>query len=182
MNTSDGKMTINLPRRKFLHLAAGAAALPAVSRVARAQAYPTKSVRLIVGFPAGGTTDILARLMAEWLSGRLGQRFTVENRPGAASNIAAEAAIKSPPDGYTLLMISSVNAINATLYDRLNFDSTRDIAPVAGIMRLPNVMAVPLHCGSTPFPNSLPMPRLVPTRSKWLRSASRPVCQASCLR
>jgi tripartite-type tricarboxylate transporter receptor subunit TctC len=143
MNTSDGKMTINLPRRKFLHLAAGAAALPAVSRVARAQAYPTKSVRLIVGFPAGGTTDILARLMAEWLSGRLGQRFTVENRPGAASNIAAEAAIKSPPDGYTLLMISSVNAINATLYDRLNFDSTRDIAPVAGIMRLPNVMAVP---------------------------------------
>jgi tripartite-type tricarboxylate transporter receptor subunit TctC len=131
-----------LPRRRFLHLAAGAAALPIAFRRARAQTYPARPVRLIVGFPPGGTSDVLARLIGEWLSERLGQRFIVENRPGAASNTAVEAVVKSPPDGYTLLMISTVNAINATLYGNLNFDLTRDLAPVANIMRLPNVMAV----------------------------------------
>jgi tripartite-type tricarboxylate transporter receptor subunit TctC len=133
---------MKLPRRRFLHLAAGAAALPIACRMARAQTYPARPVRLIVGFPPGGTSDVLARLIGEWLSERLGQRFIVENRPGAASNTAVEAVVKSPPDGYTLLMISTVNAINATLYGNLNFDLTRDLAPVANIMRLPNVMAV----------------------------------------
>src|SRR6266550_3149899 len=104
-------------RRKFLHLAAGAAALPAVSRFAWAQTYPVRPVRIIVGFAAGGPTDIVARLMGQWLSEHLGQPFVIENRPGAASNIAAEAVVKSPPDGYTLLQITIVNAVNATLYD-----------------------------------------------------------------
>src|SRR5262245_28676226 len=133
---------MNLPRRKFLHLAAGAAALPAVSRVARAQTYPTRPVRLIVGFPAGGGADILARLTAQWLSERLGQPFIVENRPGAGTNIATEAVVRAPPDGYTLLVVSSANAINATLYDKLNFNFIRDIAPIAGIVRFPLVMVV----------------------------------------
>jgi tripartite-type tricarboxylate transporter receptor subunit TctC len=129
-------------RRQFLQLAAGAAALPAVSRIARAQAYPTRPVRIIVGFPAGGAFDILARLMGQWLSGRLGQQFIVENRPGAGSNIGTEAAIRAPADGYTLLLLGSPNAINATLYDKLNFNFIRDIAPVASLVRLPNVMEV----------------------------------------
>src|SRR5262245_57905747 len=106
------------PRRQFLHLAAGAAALSAASRVARAQAYPTRPVRIIVGFAPGGATDIMARLMGQWLSERLGQQFIVENRPGAASNVAAEAVVNAPPDGYTLLVATSVNAINATVYDK----------------------------------------------------------------
>jgi tripartite-type tricarboxylate transporter receptor subunit TctC len=125
-----------------MHLAAGAAALPAVSRIARAQAYPARPVRIIVGFPPGGGTDILARLMGQWLSERLGQQFVIENRPGAASNIATEAVARAPADGYSLLLASGVNAINATLYDKLNFNFIRDIAPVAGIIRVPNVMAV----------------------------------------
>ena len=120
---------MKLPRRQFLHLAAGAAALPAVSRIARAQAYPSRPVRIIVGFAAGGSADILARLMGQWLSERLGQPFVIENRPGAGSNIGTEAVVRAPPDGYTLLLASSANAIAATLYDRLNFDFTRDIAP-----------------------------------------------------
>ena len=124
---------MKLPRRQFLHLAAGAAALPAVSRIARAQAYPSRPVRIIVGFAAGGSADILARLMGQWLSERLGQPFVIENRPGAGSNIGTEAVVRAPPDGYTLLLASSANAIAATLYDRLNFDFTRDIAPVAGV-------------------------------------------------
>jgi len=129
---------MKLPRRKFLHLAAGAAALPAVSRVAWAQSYPSRPVRLIVGFPPGGVGDISSRLMGQWLSDRLGQPFVIENRPGAASNIATEAVVKAPPDGYTLLHVSTTNAINATLYDKLNF--RRDIAPVAGIIRVPLVI------------------------------------------
>jgi tripartite-type tricarboxylate transporter receptor subunit TctC len=134
---------LKLPhRRQFMHLAAGAAALPAVSRIARAQAYPARPVRIIVGFPPGGGTDILARLMGQWLSERLGQQFVIENRPGAASNIATEAVARAPADGYSLLLASGVNAINATLYDKLNFNFIRDIAPVAGIIRVPNVMAV----------------------------------------
>jgi tripartite-type tricarboxylate transporter receptor subunit TctC len=133
---------MKFPRREFLHLAAGAAALPAVSRVAWAQTYPTRPVRMIVGFPAGGTTDMIARLMGQWLSEHLGQQFIIENRPGAASNIATEAAVRAPPDGYTFLMASSANAINATLYERLNYNFIRDIAPVAGIFRAPYVLDV----------------------------------------
>jgi tripartite-type tricarboxylate transporter receptor subunit TctC len=123
-------------------LAAGAAALPGVSRLARAQTYPTKPVRLVVGFAAGGGSDINARVMGQWLSERLGQQFVIENRPGAGTNIATEAVVKSPPDGYTLLMVTPANAINATLYDKLNFVFLRDIVPVAGMIRVPNVMEV----------------------------------------
>jgi tripartite-type tricarboxylate transporter receptor subunit TctC len=133
---------MKLPRRHFLHLAAGAAALPAVSRIARAQAYPTRPVRIIVGFPPGGPSDILARLMGQWLSERLGQPFVVENRPGAASNIATEAVVRGPADGYTLLLVADSAAINATLYDKLNFNFIRDIVPIAGIVRQPLVMLV----------------------------------------
>jgi tripartite-type tricarboxylate transporter receptor subunit TctC len=129
-------------RRKFLHLAAGAAALPAVSRIAGAQSYPSRPVRIIVGFPAGGGVDIIARLMGQWLSERLGQPFLIENRPGAGSNIATEAVVRAAPDGYTLLLVHASNAINATLYDKLNFNFIRDIAPVAGIIVVPNVMVV----------------------------------------
>ena len=133
---------MKLPRRNFLHLAAGAAALPAVSRITWAQAYPSRPVRIIVGFAAGGVGDITARLMGQWLSERLGQSFLVENRPGAASNIGTEAVVKATLDGYTLLLASSTNAINATLYDKLNFNFIRDIAPVATISRNTFVMAV----------------------------------------
>ena len=133
---------MKLPRRSFLHLAAGAAALPAVSRVAGAETYPTRPVRWIVGFPPGGTFDIVARLLGQWLSERLGQQFIVENRPGAGTNIGTEAVVRAPADGYTLLMIGSWNAINATLYDKLNFNFSRDIAPVASIARSPSVMLV----------------------------------------
>ncbi len=133
---------MKLPRRTFLHLAAGAAALPAVSRIAWAQAYPTRPVRIIVGFPAGGGVDIIARLMGQWLSERLGQPFLIENRPGAGSNIATEVVVRAPADGYTLLLVHASNAINATLYDKLNFHFIRDIAPVAGIIIVPNVMVL----------------------------------------
>src|SRR5256712_5001507 len=133
---------MKLPRRQFRHLAAGAAVLPALSRVARAQAYPTRPVRLIVGFAAGGGADIVARLIGQWLSERRGQSFVIENRPGAGSNIATEAVVRAPPDGYTLLLVHASNAINTTLYDKLNFNFIRDIAPVAGILVVPNVMLV----------------------------------------
>jgi tripartite-type tricarboxylate transporter receptor subunit TctC len=133
---------MKLPRRQFLHLAAGAAALPAVSRIARAQAYPTRPVRIIVPIAAGGTNDIVARLMGQWLSERLGQPFVVENRPGSGTNIGTEAAVRAPPDGYTLLLVGPANAINATLYDKLSFNFLRDIAPVASVIRVPNVMVV----------------------------------------
>jgi tripartite-type tricarboxylate transporter receptor subunit TctC len=133
---------MKLPRRKFLHLAAGAAALPALSRFACAQSYPTRPVRIIVGFPGGSASDTTARLIGQWLSERLGQQFVVENRPGAASNLAAEAAVHAPPDGYTLLLVTSVNAINAKLYDNLSFDLVRDIVPVARLCRGPGVMEV----------------------------------------
>jgi tripartite-type tricarboxylate transporter receptor subunit TctC len=129
-------------RRQFLHLAAGAAALPAISRIARAQAYPTRPVRIIVGFPAGGPSDTVARLLGQWLSDRLGQPFIVENRPGAASNIAVEAVVRAPADGYTLLQVTSANAVNASLYDKLNFNFIRNIAPVAGTTRSPLVLEV----------------------------------------
>jgi tripartite-type tricarboxylate transporter receptor subunit TctC len=133
---------MKMPRRRFLHLAAGAAALPVVSRMAHAQAYPTRPVRVVFGFPAGGTLDILARLIGQWLQVRLGQPFVVETRPGAGGNIGTEAVVRAPPNGYTLLLIGPNNAISATLYDKLNFDFIRDIVPIAGIMRAPNVMEV----------------------------------------
>ena len=126
---------MKLPRRQFLHLAAGAAVLPAVSRIARAQTYPSRPVRWIVGFSAGGTTDILARLMSQWLSERLGQQFIIENRPGAGTNIALQAAVNSRPDGYTLVSVTSSNASNATLYESLPFNLQRDIIPVAALSR-----------------------------------------------
>src|SRR5215470_4283211 len=133
---------MKLPRRNFLHLAAGAATLPAVSPIASAQTYPSRPVRIIVGFPAAGGTDITARLIGQWLSERLGQQFVIENRPGAGTNIATEAVVRAPADGYTLLLVTASNAFNATLYDKLNFNFIRDIAPVAGIMRVPSVMLV----------------------------------------
>jgi tripartite-type tricarboxylate transporter receptor subunit TctC len=133
---------LRLARRKFLHLAAGAAALPALSRFVWAQAYPSRPVRIIVGFPAGGPVDIVARLMGQWLSERLGQQFVVENRPGAGGNIATEVAIRAQADGYTLLSVVSPHAINATLYDKLNFNFVRDIAAVAGIIREPQFIEV----------------------------------------
>jgi tripartite-type tricarboxylate transporter receptor subunit TctC len=131
-----------LPRRQFLHLAAGAAALPVVSRDARAQTYPTKPVRMIVGFAAGGATDITARLIGQWLSDRLGQQFIIENRPGATANIATEAVVRAVPDGYTLLTFDGSSAINATLYGKLSFNFIRDITPIASIHRVPLVMQV----------------------------------------
>ena len=133
---------MKLARRQFLHLAAGATALPAVSRIAWAQTYPARPVRIVVGLTAGSASDIVARLVGQWLSERLGQQFVVENRPGAGTNIAAEAVVRSVPDGYTLLLTASPNAINASLYDKLSFNFIRDIAPVAAISREPNVIVV----------------------------------------
>jgi tripartite-type tricarboxylate transporter receptor subunit TctC len=133
---------MKLPRRKFLHLAVGATALPAVSRFARAQTYPVRPVHIIVGFAPAGGTDIMARLIGQWLSEQLGQQFIIENRPGAASNIGTEMVVNAPPDGYTLLVATFVNAVNATLYDKLDFNFIRDIAPVASIARDPFAMEV----------------------------------------
>jgi tripartite-type tricarboxylate transporter receptor subunit TctC len=133
---------MKLPRRQFLHLAAGAAALPAASRIARAQTYPSRPVRVIVGVPAGGSTDITARLIGQWLSDRFGQQFIFENRVGAGGNIAAEAVVRAPPDGYTFLIVGASNTINTTFYDKLSFDLVGDIAPVAGVVRIPLVMEV----------------------------------------
>jgi tripartite-type tricarboxylate transporter receptor subunit TctC len=133
---------MKLPRRQFLHLAAGAAALPAVSRIVRAQTYPSRPVRFIVGFAPAGGNDIVARLIGQWLSERLGQTFIIENRPGAATNIATEAVVNAPPDGYTLLLAGTPNATNATLYGSLKFNFIRDITPVAGIAGGPLVLVV----------------------------------------
>jgi tripartite-type tricarboxylate transporter receptor subunit TctC len=133
---------MKLQRRQLLHLAAGAVALPAVPRIARAQAYPSRPVRIIVGFPPGGLNDITARLIGQWLSDRLGQNFLIENRAGAGGNVGTEAVVRAPADGYTLLLASTPDFINATFYDKLAFNFIRDIAPVAGIVRVPLVMEV----------------------------------------
>jgi tripartite-type tricarboxylate transporter receptor subunit TctC len=143
---------MKIPRRRFLELAAGAAALPATSRAARAQAYPMRPVRLVVGFPPGGTGDIVARLVGQWLSERLGQPFIIENRPGAASNIATEAAVRAAPDGYTLLLASVANAVNATLYQKLNYNFIREIVPVATIASTPQVLDVNLSLPTKTVP------------------------------
>src|SRR5947199_149328 len=133
---------MKLPRRQFLHLVAGAAALPAMSRVAMAQAYPTRPVRLIAPVAPAGASDITARLIGQWLSERLGQSFVIENRPGGGNNIGTEAVVRAPADGYTLLLITPSNAVNATLYGKLNFDFIKDIAPVGGITQVSNVVLV----------------------------------------
>ena len=133
---------MKLPRRNFLHLAAGAAALSAVSRIAQAQTYPTRPVRVIVPFAPAGTTDIAARLMGQWLSERLGQPFVIENRPGASTTIGTEVVVRAPADGYTLLLATPSSAINATLFEKLSYNFLRDIVPIAGIFRVPNVMVV----------------------------------------
>jgi len=133
---------MKLPRREFLRLAATAGALPALTRTALALDYPTRPVRVLVGFAPGSTTDILGRLIGQWLSQQLGQPFIIDNRPGAGGNVATEAAVNSPADGYTLLMVAPANTINMSLYDKLNFNFMRDMAPVAGVVRVPNVLEV----------------------------------------
>jgi tripartite-type tricarboxylate transporter receptor subunit TctC len=143
---------MKLPRRTFLHLGVGAAALPVVTRIAFAQAYPTGPVRVIAPFAPGGAVDIIARLIGQWLSERLGQPFVIENRPGAAGNIGAEAVVRAPADGYTLLLVGGWNAINATLYDKLSFNFIRDIAPVASVVRSPYVMVVNPSVPTTTIP------------------------------
>ena len=153
---------MKLPRRTFLHLAAGAAAFPAVSRMARAQAYPSRPVRIVVGFPAGGATDIQARLMGQWLSERLGQQFIVENRAGASGNIGTEAVAKAPADGYTLLQIVTPHAINAALYTNLSFDFIRDIAPVICVARLAYVVVVHPSVPATTIPEFIAHARASP--------------------
>ncbi len=133
---------MKLPRRKVLRLAAGAAAMPAISRIARAETYPTRPVHIVVGVAAGGPNDTVARLLGQWLSEQLGRQFVVENHTGAGGNVATEAVVRAPADGYTLLLVTSANAVNATLYDKSNFNFVTDIAPVAAIMRVPNVLVV----------------------------------------
>jgi tripartite-type tricarboxylate transporter receptor subunit TctC len=138
-------------RRRFLHFVVGAAAVPAISRAARADTYPSHPVRLVVGFAAGSTTDILGRLMGQWLSERLGQQFVIENHPGAGGNVGAEIVVRSPPDGYTLYMVPPAVAANPALYSNLSFDFLKDAAPVAGVVRVPNVVEVNPSFRSKPF-------------------------------
>ena len=163
-------MKVKLPRRTFLYLAAGAAALPVVSSIARAQAYPTRPVRFIHGFAAGGSGDIAARLIAQLLSDRLGQQFIVENRTGAGGNIAVEAVARAPADGYTLLQLNVANAINTALYEKLNFNLLNDIVPVASFMRVPNVMEVTLSLPVKTVPEFIAYARANPGRISFASS------------
>ena len=153
---------MKLHRRKFLHLVTGAVALPTAPPIARAQVYPSRPVRIIVGFPAGGSVDIVARLTGQWLSARLGQQFVIENRAGAGSNIGAEEVVRAPPDGYTLLQISSSNAFNAALYENLKFNFIRDITPVASIMRVPGAMVVNQSVSAKTVPGFIAYAKLNP--------------------
>jgi tripartite-type tricarboxylate transporter receptor subunit TctC len=155
-------MAMKFPRRKFLHVAAGAAALPSLWLGAAADDYPTRPVKIVVGFAAGGAVDIVARLIAQWLSERIGQQCVVENRPGAGNNIATEYVLKSDPDGYTLLLTNPTNAINATYYENLPYDFIRDSAPVAGIMRVPNVMEVSPLLPTTTVPEFVALAKASP--------------------
>jgi tripartite-type tricarboxylate transporter receptor subunit TctC len=159
-----GGTLLQFPRRQFLHLAAGAAALPAVSRIARAQPYPTRPVRLMVGFAPGQAIDIVARLMAQWLSERLAQQFIIENRPGAGGNIAAEVVARAPADGYALLVVGANYAINATLYEKLNYNLIRDIVPVASIYRVIQVMEVNPAFPATTVPEFITYAKANPGR------------------
>jgi tripartite-type tricarboxylate transporter receptor subunit TctC len=167
-----------------LHLAASAAALPAVPRLAWAQAYPTRPVRLIVGWPPGGAADVFARLIGQPLSERLGQQFVIENRPGAGGNLAVEAVLKAAPDGYTLLMIGSNNAFNATLYDNLSFNFVRDIAPVASIYRGPGVLVVHPLFPAKSVPELIAYAKSNPGKVNMASglSGARSMCTASCSR
>ena len=156
---------MKLRRRNFVQLAAATVALSAVLRIARAQSYPTRPVRIIVPFAPGGSTDITARLIGQWLSERLGQQFLIENRPGAGSNIGTEVVVNAPPDGYTLLLVGASSAINATLYEKLNFNFLRDITPIAGIISIPFIMAVGPSFPAKKFPSLLLMPKAILARS-----------------
>jgi tripartite-type tricarboxylate transporter receptor subunit TctC len=158
---------MKLPRRNFLHLAAGAAALPAVSRLAWAQAYPSRPVRLVVGYAPGGAGDISMRLLGQWLSERFGQQFIVENRTGAGTNIATESVVRATADGYTLLMSSAANAINATLYDRLNFNFIRDTTPISGILRTPHVIVVHPSFSAKTLPEFIAYAKANPGKVTW---------------
>jgi tripartite-type tricarboxylate transporter receptor subunit TctC len=169
---------MKLPRRQFLHLAAGAAALTALPRTGSAQTYPNRPVRWIVPYPPGGATDIPARLIGQYLSERLGQPFVIENRTGAGANIGTEAVVRSPPDGYTLLFISTANMINATYYTKLPFNFMRDIAPVAGLLRVPIVLVVNPSVPAKTVPRLI-RERLVPPRQA---SAHRCISRPSCSR
>jgi tripartite-type tricarboxylate transporter receptor subunit TctC len=173
---------MKLTRRKFLHLVVSA--LPAVSRIAWAQAYPTEPVRLIATTAAGGTQDVLARLIGQWLAERIGKPFIIESRSGGGTNIGTEAVVRAPADGYTLLFVSPANATNATLYDKLNFNFVRDIAPVASISREPQVMVVNPSDPPRQFRSSSPTPSPTRAKSTWLRPAMGRgrICPASCSR
>ena len=171
---------MKLPRRKFLHLTAGAAALPAVTRGAWAQTYPTRPVRIVVGFPPGGAPDIIARLIGQRLSERLGQQFIIDNRPGAASNTGTEIVVKAPPDGYTLLIVVSTTAVNAALYTNLNFNFVRDIAPVASIGDNPFVMVVNPSFPAKTVPEFIAYAKANPGKINMASQGDRD--HASCLR
>jgi tripartite-type tricarboxylate transporter receptor subunit TctC len=173
---------MKLPRRQFLHLAAGAAALPPVTRFAWGQIYPSRPVRIIVGQAAGSGSDTVARLIGQFLSERLGQQFVIENRPGAGGNIATEAVVRSLPDGYTILLVNSANTINTTLYDRLNFDFTRDIAPISGLATFSFVMEVNPLVPTKTLPEFIAYAKPIRARSTWHPPAAglRTMLPASC--
>jgi tripartite-type tricarboxylate transporter receptor subunit TctC len=173
---------MKLSRRVVLHLAAGAAALPAVSRIASAQAYPMKPVRWIVGFQPGGPTETLARVISQRLSERLGQPFVIVNETGGARNIAVETVAHAPADGYTLLLIDVTNAINATVYPKLNFNFIHDIAPVAGIIRTPFVMVVNPSFPAKTVPEFIAYAKAIRARLKWHQAVPEPrhICAARC--
>jgi len=175
---------VKLPRRKFLCLFATAAVLPVAGRPASAQAYPSRPVRIMVGFAAGGAFDITARLIAQWLSERLAQPFIVENRPGAGTNLATEAVVRAPPDGHTLVLGGAVNAVNATLYEKLKFDFITDIAPVAGIIRFPNLMEVNPAFPAKTVPEFIAYAKANPEKIALHRPApeARSISRASCSR
>jgi tripartite-type tricarboxylate transporter receptor subunit TctC len=175
---------MRLPRRQFLRLVGAAAAVPALSQRASALEYPTRPLRWIVGFSPGGGADTVSRIMAQWLSERLGQSVVIENKPGASTNISIQAAVGSPPDGYTLLYIAASATVNVTLFDNLPFNLVRDIAPVSGLIDFPLVRSSVLRFPPTPFRSSSPMPRRTPAGSAWPRSAPapRPTWPASCSR
>src|SRR5262249_15240919 len=177
-------IVMNPLRRQFLQLTAGAVAAPVVARRAFAEAYPSRPVRLVCGFAPAGGNDIIARLIGQWLTERLGQTFVVENRPGAATNIAAELVIKSPPDGYTLFVTNLSNAVNVFLYKSLNFDFMRDMLPVAGIAQAPSAFAINSSVPAKTVTEFIAYAKANPGKSTWFRAATEPpcTCPASCSR